>query len=269
MTKLNVPEAIQPQPAAPPEANTELRTYMQKAARASVELSTIITPAIEARQLDSGQALIAVLLYAANFARRYGATAADFTASAEQAFSDAEELFATDTASVLRAARALLKQHAWIQGEMAVKWVKDATAPNGKRLVPCHVDDDFASRWSLLGAIEKAADAKSNRERARAAVVRAIIEAGWPAKLGSLDITVINEYNDHGWAPPLPKLVLPEAPPAGAPAEAVANYQATIAKMRHDYDTITVPQWPKPAVPGRTYAEIITVLDRAAVIAGG
>jgi hypothetical protein len=248
----------------------ELRSFMAKASKTAMELAAIITPQIEARRLDTAQALIAVLLYAAHFARKAGGTAKDFMDSAEQAFADAEELFATDVVDVLRAARKLITTGVtgWCQGEMALKWVKDSTLPEGKKLVGCHVDDKYASRWSLLGAIEHSADAKSNRERARAAVVLAIRDSGWQFKPGSLDVTVINEYNDHGWVPPLPKLVLPERPEASAPAEALANYEDTVKRMKHDYETITVPQWPKPAVPGRTREEVLVVIDRAIAILG-
>lgn len=275
MTKLAIPEEIhraetaQAAAEAPDQSQAELRNFMVSATKAAIELSPIFTREIEARRLDYGQALVGVLLFASNFARKNGAKAADFYAAAEQAFSDAEELFATSAVAVLQAARALLlRPQAWIQGELAMKWVRDPTVPGGKKLVACHVDDTYASRWSLLGAIERCADARSNREKARDALVLAIRDAGWQFKPGSLPITVITEYNDHGWAPPLPEMQLPEAQDAGASAEAVANYEKTVAEMQRNYEEVVKPQWPKPTVPGRTREEVLAVLDRAIAISG-
>lgn len=244
-----------------------LQAFMAKAAQAAVDLSPILTQEIANRKLDTAQAIVALLLYTANFSRKAGAKLSDFIASAEQAFNDAEELFASGVVDVLRNARALILK-GWCQGEIAMKWVRDPTVQGGKRLTNCHVLDPYASRWSALGAIEAAADAESNRSKARDALVLAIRDAGFQFKPGSLSITVINEYNDVGWAPPLPELKLPEKPDTTDPA-ALKHYEDTIAKMKKDYETVTVPQWPKPKSPGRTKEEVLAVYDRAIAICGG
>jgi hypothetical protein len=268
MTKLDVrTPAAAPTAQLPVSANQEMAQFMERALKAAQDLAPLISREIEARQMDVSVALVALLLYSAANARAQGATQQEFVNAAEQAYGDVEELTATPVIEVLKKARAMIAT-GWCQGNLARKWVKDSTKPEGKRLVDCHVDDKYASRFSTLGAVEAAADSSSNRKAARELVLQSIAES-WLVPDGSLPITAITDWNDHGWAPPLPRLVLPAAPPENASAETHENYQKIVEKMQLDYDTITVPQHPKPAPNPRTKEQVLAIFDRAIALAGG
>lgn len=268
--KINAPDEVHRTHAATEAATTEkvegdeLVNFMRASTAAAVTLAPVITDAIDQNVIDPAHALVGLMLYTANFARMAQGTRQDFLNSAATAWDQSEEVFATSIHDVLAAARAKIVK-SWCQDAQAMKWVKDTTVPLGRRLVSCHIKDPYASRWSLLGAIDSAADAESVRKLARQCVVQAIVASGFPVKPGSLEVTVINDYNDYGFAPPLPVLQLPEEPtwPTEGADEAKASYAKTVAEMKKNYTEVVVPQWPKEKADKRTKEQVLAVLADA------
>lgn len=208
MTKLNLPvvEEVPRTPAAAAATAVEtdeekkFRVFMKKAADAAVELSPIFTREIESRNLQPEQAILAVMLFVANLAGKFGARRDDFVATAEQAFNDCSELFASPVVEVLKAARVLLAK-GFCQGNLAKKWRKDVTVSEGKVLVDCHYADPYASRWSVVGAVSKASDAPSNLKKALECLMIAIVQSGYPVQPGSLIAITVQGWNDYGTEP--------------------------------------------------------------------
>lgn len=266
--KINIGEGeVQPSPTPAAE---QLAALLKRAGDVAVVLAPVITATIEANPWKLEEALVAVLFYAANLARGGGASRQEFVNLAASTWGESEEVFATPVVDVLRAARAKLAK-GWCQGEMAMKWVKDASVPAGKRLVQAQPKEQYACRWSALGSIDASADAESVRKKARELLFAAVHDSGFKYKAGSLPNTVVSDWNDYGFAPPLPELKLPEPPevpsePEGSEIwtaynEAKANYDTTVAKMRETYEKVTVPQWPKPKPDARTKEQVLDVMD--------
>lgn len=267
--KINIGEGeVQPSPTPAAE---QLTALLKRAGDVAVVLAPVITATIEENPWQLEEALVAVLYYAANLARGGGASRQEFVNLAASTWGESEEVFATPLIEVLRAARAKLAR-GWCQGEMAMKWVKDASVPAGKRLVAAQPKEQYACRWSALGAIDACADAESVRKKARELLFAAVHDSGFKYKAGSLPNTVVSDWNDYGFAPPVPELKLPEPPevPQDTSAgdaiwkaynEARENYDATVAKMRETYEKVTVPQWPKPKADQRTKEQVLAVMD--------
>lgn len=211
MTKLNLPStdvdtALENKALASSQTLEEaaqeakLAAFMRKAAEAAVDLSPMLTAEIEKRGLQIEQAIVAVLLFVANMAGKLGARREDFLASADQAFGDAAELFASPVVDILKKTRELIAK-GFCQGNMAKKWRKDVTAKEGKVLVDCGWSDKYASKFSVVGALSLASDAPSNLTKGLECLMLAIVQSGYPVKPGSLVAIIVQEWSDYGFNP--------------------------------------------------------------------
>lgn len=197
MTKLSIPAAA--------NKSTQL---LERGVKGAALIATTVAQAGQKLDLEVGELIIAVLLYAGHISHQLGGTKAQFVAAAGAAFDDAVDLWKreeghereqekvqTSIADVLRAAKALCQRH-WIQNDQAQKWEKAPTERDGKRLVNCNVKDPAATRFSAIGAIDRAAPDELVRLAAREAMLLAVKESGFVFPPGSLIPTVLIDWND-------------------------------------------------------------------------
>jgi hypothetical protein len=268
MTKLSVPSKPNEDPTG-------------RAIHGAAQLATLIAQ-YDGLGLQVGELTVATLLYAAQVSTRLGGTKQQFMHAAAAAFDDAKDLFgkpfdkppfpptkeyprppSPNVASILREAKWKVAR-GWVQGDQAMKWRK---RPGGKELVNCLVKDPYASRWSAIGAIDAAAPTEQARLAARDAFFQAIAESGWPIPAGSLLPTAIVDWNDYGYVPPVPTLLLPPEPDPSWPAEQIDERNRVRAEATRLYHEVTLPQWPKPKPDGRTKEQVLAMFDAAIKVA--
>lgn len=285
MTKLDVPgTSKEPVNVNPPDPD-EQQVQMMHSVQGAAQLATLVAEANI--PISAGELVIALLLYAGHLAGKMGASKGQFVKGAAAAFSDAKDLFqasgqAVDvarpkapeagveekpisTADVLRKARALVAR-GWVQGEQAMKWLAAKTEPEGKKLVNCNVKDPYAHRWSAIGAIDCAAPTELDRIAARDVFFQAVRKSGFKFVPGSLVPTILVDWNDYGWAPPVPPLVLPQKPDTEDSA-ALKEYERVVGILKTNYEKETLVQWPKPKPDARTKEEVLAMFDQAIALA--
>lgn len=250
-----------------------------RAIHGAAQLATLIAK-YDGLGLEVGELAVATLLYAAQVSSRLGGTKQQFMHAAAAAFDDAHDLFGKpfdkppreyplppfvtptpppSVASILREAKWKVAR-GWVQGDQAMKWRKK---PGGKELVNCQVKDPYASRWSAIGAIDAAAPTEQARLAARDVFFHAIEESGWPVAPGSLVPTVLVDWNDYGFVPPVPALIIPPEPDPSWPERDVAERLRVRAEATRLYNEVTLPQWPKPKPDGRTKEQVLAMFDAA------
>jgi hypothetical protein len=260
MTKLDLNKLAATPPEAAKQQNVarQFAEFMAKAAKIALALAPGLTKLIDEQKPSADLLLAALHLFNARLARRYGVPEADFVGLARASYLEAPELFASPVADVLRTARALIAAGEWCQGNDIEKKVRDDTTGVVKN-VSLGRDDSIsdAVAFGVLAAIDESSDAESNRSQARELFFLAIRDSGFKYTLGASIPIIIKEWNDYGWAPPLPE-------------ETVMGPHATPTQIqRHAEERAEVlAQWPKAAAQPRTKDEVLLMFDTAVTLAG-